>query len=247
MKILIGKDYDEVSKLASDIFIAEINNNPSLTLGLATGGTPKGLYKNMILEYKNNNVDFSNVKTFNLDEYLGLDKENSQSYYRYMKENLFNEINIKEENINIPNGKALDLDLECDNYDKKLLESGIDIQVLGIGTNAHIAFNEPSDVFKNKTSVVNLAKSTIDDNARFFNSVEEVPTKAISMGIGSIFRAKKIVLLASGKNKAKAIYDTIMGDIDPQVPSSILQLHKDVTLILDEESAYLIKDKINQQ
>lgn len=241
MKILVCKNYEEMSKVASNIMVSEIKNKPSINLGLATGGTPVGLYKNLINEYQKNNIDFSNVKTFNLDEYLGLGKMDNQSYYYFMRENLFNHINIKEENINIPNGKASDLELECKKYDDLLSENKIDIQILGIGTNAHIAFNEPSDTFKNGTYVVNLAQSTIDDNARFFNSIEDVPTKAISMGIGSIFKAKKIILLASGKNKAQAIYDTVNGDIDPNIPSSILKLHSDVTLILDEDSASLIK------
>lgn len=246
MNILICKDYEELSSLAAELLAEEIEKKPNLTLGLATGGTPVGLYKNLIKKHKENNLDFSNVKTFNLDEYLGLEKSDEQSYHYFMRKNLFDHINIKTENTNIPNGTPNDIELECQNYDDLINSSGIDIQILGIGENSHIAFNEPSNTFKNGTSLVNLTESTIQANARFFDSIEDVPTKALSMGIGSIFKAKKIILLASGENKAQAIYDTIFGDIDPKKPSSILKLHPDVVLVLDEGSAKLIKDKIKK-
>ena len=243
MNILICKDYNEMSNVAANLLEEEIRKKPNLTLGLATGGTPIGLYENLIKKHKESGLDFSNVKSFNLDEYIGLNKNNEQSYYYFMKENLFNHINIKEENTNIPSGVANDIQKECIEYENLLSQNGIDVQILGIGANSHIAFNEPADIFSNITSLVELTESTINANARFFDSIDDVPTQAISMGIGSIFRAKKIVLLASGINKAQAIYDTLFGDIDPKKPSSILKLHNDVTLILDEESASLINKK----
>ena len=246
MDILICENYEEMSFLASNLISQEIVKNPDLTLGLATGGTPVGLYENLIKKYRNGDIDFTNVKAFNLDEYLGLDKSNKQSYHHFMRSNLFDHINIKDENTYIPNGTTTNTDLECSNYDNLISKNGIDVQILGIGENAHIAFNEPSDTFKNGTSVVNLTESTIQANARFFDSIEDVPTKAISMGVGSIFKAKKIVLLASGKNKAQAIHDTVFGDIDPKKPSSILKIHPDVVLVLDKESASLISDKIKK-
>lgn len=242
MNIIICKDYDDMSVVASKIIIEEINKKPNLNLGLATGSTPIGTYKELIKKYNEGVVDFSKVTSFNLDEYYTLDESHPQSYSYFMRENLFNHININLENTHIPNGKPTNLNVECDNYDLKISESGgIDLQILGIGTNAHIAFNEPSNIFRLGTDLVKLSESTIQNNSRFFNTIEEVPTKAISMGMGSIFQAKKIILLASGKSKAKAIYDTINSNLDPMIPSSILNLHNDVTLIIDEESASMIK------
>lgn len=247
MNILICENYDEMSFLASNLILDEILKKPNLTLGFATGSTPIGLYQNLIKKYNDGDIDFTNVKAFNLDEYLGIEKSNKQSYYYFMRKNLFNHINIKDENTHIPNGTTSNTDLECTDYENLISKNnGIDVQILGIGENAHIAFNEPSNIFKYGTSVVDLTQSTIQANARFFDSIEDVPTKAISMGIGSIFKAKKIILLASGKNKAQAIYDTLFGDIDPAKPSSILKIHPDVTLVLDKDSANLIQDKIKK-
>lgn len=241
MNILICENYDEISTVASNIICDEINKNPNIVLGLATGSTPIGTYNKLIQYYNNNLVDFSKVKSFNLDEYYNLSKSNEQSYDFFMRKHLFNHININLENTHIPNGLAKNIENECIEYDKLILENGgIDLQLLGIGSNAHIAFNEPSDTFKMGTSLVNLTESTINANSRFFKNIDDVPTKAISMGIGSIFKAKKIILLASGKSKAKAIYDTIYGDIDPNIPSSILKLHNNVTLILDKDSASML-------
>lgn len=241
MKIIICKDYNEISKIASNLICDEINKNPSITLGLATGSTPIGTYKELINLYNEGKIDFSKVKTFNLDEYYNLSKSNKQSYDYFMKEHLFNHVNININNTNIPNGLCDDVNIECQNYDLAISNNGgIDLQILGIGSNAHIAFNEPSHIFKEGTSLVDLTQSTIQANSRFFEKIEDVPTQAISMGIGSIFKARKIILLASGKSKAKAIYDTLHGNIDPQVPSSILKLHNDVILILDEDSASML-------
>lgn len=242
MEIIICKDYNDMSNVASRLICNEINNKPNIVLGLATGSTPIGTYKQLIELYEKGIVDFSNVKTFNLDEYYGLSKNNKQSYSYFMHENLFKHINVKDENIHIPNGLPIDIEKECKEYDKLIDDNGgIDLQILGIGSNAHIAFNEPSNIFKLGTSLVNLKESTIKDNSVFFESIEDVPTQAISMGIGSIFKAKKIILLASGKNKAKAIYDTLNGEVDPHIPSSILKLHKNVILIVDEDSASMLK------
>lgn len=241
MKTIICKNYDEISKVTSNLICNEINKKPDITLGLATGSSPIGTYKELINLYNEGKVDFSKVKTFNLDEYYNLSKSNKQSYDYFMKENFFNHINIDLNNTHIPNGLANDIETECKEYDLSILNNGgIDLQILGIGSNAHIAFNEPSNTFKVGTSLVNLTQSTIQANSRFFEKIEDVPTQAISMGIGSIFKAKKIILIASGKSKAEAIYKTLNEDINPQVPSSILQLHNDVTLILDEDSASML-------
>ncbi|EDS78341.1 glucosamine-6-phosphate deaminase [Clostridium massiliodielmoense] len=239
MNLLLVDDYSILSKKAAEIVISQVMSNPYSILGLATGSTPLGMYKEIINTFKTNkNIDFSNVKTFNLDEYYGLSKENNQSYYNYMMQNLFQHINININNINIPNGKAIDILKECSDYEDKVKNSnGIDLQILGIGVNGHIGFNEPNTYFEPNTHIVTLDKKTIESNSRFFSSKEEVPTKAISMGIKTIMKAKKIILLANGKNKADAIFKTVKGKIDPNIPASVLQLHNDVTLILDKDAA----------
>lgn len=244
MRILVCKNYDEMSKKAAQIIASQVTLKSDSILGLATGSTPIGMYKNLVEMYKEGTLDFSEVKSFNLDEYYQLPRENDQSYYHFMHENLFNHINIKEENVNIPNGMTKDIKLECKQYDDSIKNiGGIDIQVLGIGLNAHIGFNEPSNVFVKGTNLVDLKKSTIEANARFFESIDEVPKKAVTMGIGSIFKSKKIILLASGESKAEAIHNTVYGDITPQVPSSILQLHRDTILILDEGASSKLKEE----
>lgn len=238
MKILVCENYDEISKVASQIILSQIKLKSNSVLGLATGSTPIGMYKNLVEMYKNRVIDFSEIITFNLDEYYNLPRNNEQSYYYFMYDNLFNHININKENIHIPNGMTLDIDKECENYEKVIEKyGGIDIQVLGIGNNGHIGFNEPTISFEKETHLVNLRSSTIEANSRFFENIDDVPKKAITMGIGSIFKAKKIMLLAYGKSKANAIYNTVYGDITPEVPSSILQFHNDVVLILDKEAA----------
>lgn len=238
MRILVCKDYEEMSKKAAQLIASQVTLNPNSILGLATGSTPIGMYRDLVKMYEKGELDFSNIKTFNLDEYYQLPRDNDQSYYYFMHKNLFNDINIKEENINIPNGMTKDVVSECINYDKAIEDiKGVDIQVLGIGNNAHIGFNEPSNVFIKNTHLVDLKDSTIKANARFFESIEDVPKKAVTMGIGSILAAKKILLLASGEGKAEAVYNTVHGEVNPQVPASILQFHSDVTLILDEAAA----------
>lgn len=238
MKIIKVKNYDEMSKRAAFIVASQVSLKDNSVLGLATGSTPLGAYKEIINMYNENLIDFRNITTFNLDEYYGLSGEDDQSYRYFMNENLFNHINIDKENTFIPNGKAENTELESKKYDELVEENGnIDLQILGIGSNAHIGFNEPDDKFASGTHLVDLKEETIEANSRFFETKEEVPKKAISMGMKNIMKAKKVILLASGENKADAIKKTIEGDITPSVPASILQLHPDVTFILDEEAA----------
>lgn len=238
MKVLVEKDYDSMSRRAAEIFIEEIRKKPDIILGLATGSTPIGTYKELINEYNKGNLDFSKVKSFNLDEYIGLDGSHPNSYRYFMDDNLFNHINIDKNNTFVPSGIAEDLENHCKEYDKMIDEAGgIDIQVLGIGENGHIAFNEPDEKLSNGTFVVNLTEETIMANSRFFDNNEEVPKKAISMGIGSILKAKKIVLLASGRKKANVIKELLGNDfITTKLPASFLLLHQDVTIIVDEEA-----------
>ncbi|WP_352420280.1 glucosamine-6-phosphate deaminase [Proteiniborus sp.] len=238
MRIIVANDYDEMSRKAAHLIASQMILNPESVLGLATGSTPIGTYKELIKLYKDGVIDFSKIKSFNLDEYFELPKDNPQSYDYFMKANLFNHVNIGEEDINIPNGMCENIERECNDYEKKIIEAGgIDLQLLGIGRNSHIGFNEPGEHFETNTHLVQLDEDTIEANSRFFDSVDDVPTKAISMGIGSIMKAKKILLLASGAGKADAIYDTVNGPITPKVPASILQLHPDVVIIVDKEAA----------
>lgn len=242
MRIIVCENYEEVSKKAAQMILSQITLKPNSVLGLATGSTPVGMYKNLIAMNKDNIIDFSEVRTFNLDEYYNLPKTNNQSYHYFMHENLFNHININPENIDIPNGMAENIEEECERYDNAIKESGgVDIQVLGIGNNAHIGFNEPTVNFEKGTHLVQLDESTIEANSRFFNTKEEVPRTAITMGIGSIFKSKKIMLIACGEAKAEAIYNTVYGKVVPEVPASILQFHNDVVLILDKDAAKLLK------
>jgi len=235
MKLIIVENYEEISKLASINIKDVINKNPNAILGLATGGTPLGTYKELIKMNKKNEIDFSKVTTVNLDEYIGLSERNTQSYRYFMNENLFNHVNIKKENTFIPNGLAKDIQEETNNYDKKIDElGGIDIQILGIGTNGHIAFNEPRDFLISGTHLTDLTQSTINANSRFFNSIDEVPKTAITMGLGQIMKSKKILLLAHGENKAEVIKEVLSGKITTKNPATMLQMHNDVTIIIDK-------------
>lgn len=238
MRVIVEKDYDTMSKVAANIMKEEINKNLSIVLGLATGSTPVGMYKELIRLHKEEGLDFSNVTTFNLDEYVGIDEEHPNSYHYFMKDILFDHININLENTFIPNGKSKDLHGYCKQYDKLIKEKGgIDLQILGIGENGHIAFNEPDEELNVGTSIVNLTKSTVEANSRFFDSIDEVPKTAITMGIGSIMKAKNIILLASGKNKSKVIKQLLKADkITTKLPASMLLLHPNVTVIVDEEA-----------
>ncbi len=237
MEIIVCDNYQEASKTAAKFVMKEIILNPELNLGLATGTSPIGLYKNLIEGFKSDLVTFENVVTFNLDEYIGIDKLHPQSYYSFMHEYLFKHIDIKEENINIPDNNMQEIDHLAERYNKILEENIIDLQILGIGRNGHIGFNEPGTPLSNETFIVELDLETRQDNARFFKSLEEVPTHAITMGIKNIMRAKKIIMLAQGAKKADSVNKMVNGDITKEHPASILQLHPDITVILDKEAA----------
>ncbi|RHW38913.1 glucosamine-6-phosphate deaminase [Neobacillus notoginsengisoli] len=243
MKIIKVTNELELSKTAGEMIAGKVRSNPEIVLGLATGGTPVGTYKYMIEDHKTNGTSYSKVSTVNLDEYIGLQKSNPNSYYSFMKETLFDHIDINQENTFIPDGNASDLEAECANYEKRIAElGGVDLQLLGIGRNGHIAFNEPGTSFDSRTQVVPLTKETIEDNARFFSSREEVPTKAISMGIQTILESKEIILLATGKSKADAMSKLINGEVTEDFPASALQKHSNVTIIADEEALSLVKE-----
>ncbi len=231
MKHISCNSYEELGRVAADMIAAEIKKNPSCVLGLATGSTPLSTYKALIDDYKAGKLDFSQVRSVNLDEYCGIPTDHDQSYHYFMQENLFSHINMPEENHSVPT-PGDDPEKACREYDAKIESlGGVDIQVLGIGHNGHIAFNEPSDKISNGTHIVSLTKSTIDANARFFESAEDVPTKAMSMGIGIIMRARKIILIAEGEAKKEIVERSMTGEITPMVPASLLQLHPDVTFI----------------
>jgi glucosamine-6-phosphate deaminase len=241
MKIIIAKTYEELSRKAANMFASQLILKPDSVLGLATGSSPVGMYKELVRIYRERDIDFTDVVSFNLDEYVGLTPDDEQSYHYFMKEHLFTHINLKEENIHIPSGIARDLELGAKAYDKMIEESGgIDIQILGIGNNGHIGFNEPDVKFEARTHIVELEPETIEANARFFESIEDVPTRAISMGIKNIMQSRKIVLIATGEGKAQAVKGMIEGPITPELPASVLQLHPDVTIILDEAAASLL-------
>lgn len=238
MKVIITKNYDEMSQKASELVRDLVNEKPDAILGLATGGTPEGLYANLVEYYENGDLSFKDVKTYNLDEYVGLSGDHDQSYRYYMNEKLFDKVDINKENTHVPNGKADDLEKEAKDYEALIDElSNADLQILGIGTNGHIGFNEPDENLQAYTHVADLTQSTIDANARYFDNADDVPKTAISMGIASILKAKKIVLMASGKNKADAISTFKTDLITTQNPASLIKLHPDVTLIIDEDAA----------
>lgn len=235
MRIIKAKDYKEMSRQGANIISAQIIMKPNCVLGLATGSSPEGIYAQLVEWYNKGDVDFSEVTSVNLDEYRGLDKDNDQSYYYFMHKHLFDKVNINPDNTYLPNGIAKDPDEECVRYEKLIRSfGGADLQLLGIGRNGHIGFNEPSDSFDKTVHCVDLLESTIDANKRFFASADDVPKQAYSMGIGTILSAKKILLVASGEEKAEAVRASVLGPITPQVPGSILQLHPDVTLVADE-------------
>ena len=242
MRIIVCENYEEVSKKAAQMILSQVTLKPNSVLGLATGSTPIGMYENLVSLNKKGDIDFSEVRTFNLDEYYKLPKENDQSYHYFMYKNLFNGIDIKDENVHVPCGQG-NIQENCDEYNKMLAENPIDIQLLGIGSNGHIGFNEPGTDFNSKTHYVDLKESTIKDNARlFFNGDEDaVPKQAISMGIQNIMDAKSVVLIACGKNKENAVKGMIEGPVTPELPASVLQNHKDVTVIIDKAAAALLE------
>lgn len=241
MRIMIEEDYDAMSRKAALIVAGQVLLKPNTVLGLATGSTPLGMYQELIRMYKQGEIDFSEVVTFNLDEYYQLPPDNEQSYHYFMRKSLFDHINIKPENIHLLKGNCADAEEESADYEESLRRAGgIDLQILGIGVNGHIGFIEPDQRLNVRTSLIKLTTDTLQANSRFFTAPEEVPRQAFSMGLRAILTAKRIVLLASGKSKAHAIKETVNGYVSTSVPSSFLQTHADVTLIVDREAGSLI-------
>ncbi len=242
MKVIIVENYEEASQEAAKIFIKQVKENPNSILGLATGSTPVRMYELLREDHKNNHTSYKDVQSYNLDEYFGLDTSHPQSYHYFMYSNLFNEIDIKDENVHVPSGQG-NIQENCDEYNKMLAENPIDIQLLGIGSNGHIGFNEPGTSFDSKTHYVDLKESTIQDNARLFfdGDVDAVPRQAISMGIQNIMDAKSVVLIACGENKQEAVKGMIEGEMTTELPASVLQGHKDVTVIIDKAAAGLLE------
>jgi len=235
MRIIKAKDYDDLSRKAANIISAQVLLKPDCVLGLATGSTPIGTYKQLIEWYEKGDLDFSAAKSVNLDEYRGLTRDNDQSYYYFMYNNLFKHININMENTNVPDGTEPDSEKECSRYENVIeAYGGVDLQLLGFGHNGHIGFNEPDKDFPRTTHCVDLTQSTIEANKRFFASVDDVPKQAYTMGIGTIMKARKILLVVSGADKAQILHDVLCGPVTPEVPASILQLHSDVIVVADE-------------
>lgn len=235
MKIIKTKDYEHMSRVTANLLSAQVIMKPDCVLGLATGSTPVGAYKQLVQWFQKGDLDFSEVTSVNLDEYKGLSPEDDQSYRYFMNHNLFNHINIRKDHTFVQNGREPDAEKACDDYNKIIHDlGGIDFQLLGLGNNGHIGFNEPSSSFEKETHCVDLTQSTIDANARFFSSLSEVPRQAYTMGIQTIMQAKKIVVAVSGQGKASIVKEAFFGPITPQVPASVLQLHSDVTVVGDE-------------
>lgn len=233
MKIIKVKNYEEMSGEALKIMLEVVRSNPGAVLGLATGSTPLGLYEKMVQDHRENGTSYKGCRAVNLDEYVGLGADDPQSYAYFMRENLFRHIDIEPENTNIEDGTARDADAECERYNALLDTLRQDIQVLGIGSNGHIAFNEPGTPFDSVTHIVTLAESTVRDNSRLFDSVDDVPRQAFTMGLKNIMNAKKIIILANGAGKAKAVSELVCGEISERVPATVLRYHPDCTLICD--------------
>jgi glucosamine-6-phosphate deaminase len=242
MKIIAAPDYGSMSRKAANIISAQVILYPNSVLGLATGSTPLGVYHQLADWFEKGDLDFSRVRTVNLDEYCGLAPDHEQSYHYYMAENFFSQINIRPENIHIPNGLAADIMEECRNYDEMIASlGGIDLQLLGIGHTGHIGFNEPDQAFGKMTHQVELSLQTREANARFFGSMEKVPRFALTLGIKAIMQARKILMVVSGEDKADILHQALFGPIIPSVPASIIQLHPDLTVVADEDSLMTIK------
>lgn len=241
MNIIKAEDYQQMSRIAANFISAQIVLKPDCVLGLATGSSPTGTYGELIKRYQSGDLDFSKVTSVNLDEYKGLSPENDQSYRYFMDTNLFNHVNIDKNRTYVPDGLEPDATKACADYDAVIENcGGIDLQLLGLGNNGHIGFNEPADAFAKGTHCVDLTPSTIEANARFFSSMDEVPKQAYTMGIQSIMKAKKILVIVSGKAKAGIVKEALSGSVTPKVPASVLQLHPDVTVIADKEAASLL-------
>lgn len=235
MKIYKAKDYKDMSRKAANIISAQVIMKPNCVLGLATGSTPIGTYDQLVEWYNKGDLDFSEVTTVNLDEYKGLPRTNDQSYYYFMHQHLFDRVNIDPERTNVPNGMEPDAEKECGRYEELIRSlGGVDLQLLGLGHNGHIGFNEPGEAFEKETHCVDLTESTIEANKRFFASADDVPKQAYTTGIKTIMQAKKILIVVNGENKADIVERAFFGPVTPEVPASILQLHNDVTLVGDE-------------
>jgi glucosamine-6-phosphate deaminase len=246
MLLIIGNNYQQICQAAAEKFADLIRRKSNCILGLATGSTPLGVYQELVKIHKKQHLDLSLVQTFNLDEYVGVPREHQQSYYHFMKTHLFDHVNIHPNSIHIPDGMSSDIEKECIEYEKKILESGgIDLQILGIGSNGHIAFNEPYSSLGSRTRIKTLTEKTRKDNARFFSSMEEVPKYAITMGVGTIMDSKSIILMAIGENKAWAIKKTVEGPITALVPATMVQMHRDATIMIDREAATELTQAIN--
>ena len=242
MEVIVKESYEEMGKAAARVVAKTLNAKPNAVVGLPTGSTPLSLYQELVRMHKEEGLDFSQVTTFNLDEYVGLTQDHEQSYHYFMHENLFKHINIPTQNIHIPSGTTDNYEAFCKWYEDRIVEcGGIDLQVLGIGSDGHIAFNEPTSSLGSRTRIKTLAKQTIDDNARFFDSPDEVPIYAITMGVGTILEAHKILLMASSTSKAAAIAAAIEGPVTSMITASALQLHRDVMFVLDQEAASELK------
>lgn len=240
MKIIIVENYEEMSDKGAEMIAEVVKNNPCATLGLATGSTPIGLYQRLAEKNERGEISFRGIRTVNLDEYVGLNGENNQSYRYFMNHQLFDHVDIDKNNTHVPCGVAEDMQKECERYTALLRENPQDIQLLGLGSDGHIGFNEPGSPFDGHTHVVELEESTIRDNARLFDRIEDVPKSAITMGIADVMQAKQILLLANGANKAQAVRDMVRGEVDERCPASVLQRHRDVTVIIDKEAAKLL-------
>lgn len=241
MRIIRTKNYDEMSRKAAAIIAAQVIHKPDCVLGLATGGTPVGTYKNLVEWYKSGDLDFSEVSTVNLDEYRGLPREHRESYWSFMHRNLFDHVNIPKDRINLPDGTNMDAEAECKRYDAVIASlGGVDLQLLGIGHDGHIGFNEPSDAFDMGTHCVDLTEETIEANKRFFASRDEVPRQAYTMGTHTIMSARKVLMIVSGKDKAGIIKKAFFGPVTPHVPASILQMHPNFVLVADEDALSLV-------
>lgn len=243
MKIIKTADYNEMSRKAANIIAAQMILKPNSVLGLATGSSPIGTYKELVMMNEAGDIDFSDITTVNLDEYRGLPRDNDQSYYYFMNDNLFNHVNIDKARTHVPNGMVEDAEKECGNYEALIKEvGGVDLQLLGLGHNGHIGFNEPAGEFDKVTHCVDLQESTIEANKRFFASIDDVPRQAYTMGIGTIMSAKKILVVVSGADKAEIVKKAFTGPVTPSVPASILQMHPDVTVICDAEAYAKIEE-----
>ena len=241
MKVQVYDEASQIGKAAAMLIAAKIITNPRCVLGLATGSTPLPTYASLVEFYDKGILDFSTIRTFNLDEYVGVSRSHEQSYYRFMFDNLFSKININPDNVQLPNPISANPEDDCEPYDAAIeAAGGIDLQLLGIGNNGHIAFNEPCGVFPFGTHIVDLTESTVEANKRFFDSIEDVPKKAITMGVGSIMKAREIIIIATGKAKAEAVWSMINGEVNPVCPASVLRLHAKVTAFLDREAASLL-------